>query len=67
MYICLCNPFSDSTVRSYLSKNPGKTRVADVYTACSGGEKPNCCSCLKDLKSVINDHKGATPAAHPSR
>jgi len=56
MIVCLCNPFSDKTVRKYLEDSPGETRVADVYSACSDGNKPNCCSCLETVKDMVQTH-----------
>lgn len=62
MYICLCNPFSDRQVREHLEKKSGTARVADVYHACSGGEKPNCCSCMKTLKEIVKSHNNTVTA-----
>ena len=57
MYICLCNPFSDRDVKRHLEENNGVSTVSKTYTACSGGEKPQCCSCLQTLKSMLSDQK----------
>lgn len=58
MYICLCNPFSDRDVQDYLAKNKDvPAKVGHVYTACTSGEKPQCCSCLQTLKDVLAEHK----------
>lgn len=59
MYICLCNPFTDKDVQSYLGACPGKASVSEVYKCCSGGENPNCCSCIATLKTIVRDHNNA--------
>ena len=56
MYICLCHPFSDKKVQSHLNETNGKTRVSEVYGACSGGNSPDCCSCLQTLKDIVKTH-----------
>lgn len=56
MFVCLCNPFSDKKVQKHLQGAGGPARVSDVYTACSGGEKPNCCQCLETLKEIVGSH-----------
>lgn len=56
MFVCLCNPFNDKKVKEHLGNQDGKARVADVYSACSGGEKPNCCQCLETLKDMVRSH-----------
>ena len=56
MYICLCNPFTDKEVRSYLGCCQGRASVGQVYRACSGGESPNCCSCMETLREMVRDH-----------
>jgi len=62
MYVCLCHPFSDKKVVEHLkAKNGGKTTVSDVYGACSGGEKPNCCQCLETLKGIVKNHNSGIP------
>ena len=55
MYICLCNPFTDKDVSEHLSES-GKTRVKEVYSACSGGESMNCGSCACTLQSMVDKH-----------
>ena len=63
MYVCLCNPFSDKKVREHLNGSEGKARVSDVYTACTDGEKPQCCSCMQTLKDIVHSHnKGSATA-----
>ena len=57
MYICLCHPFSDKKVSKFLKEKTGeKTKVSEVYGSCSGGEKPDCCSCMQTLKEIVKDH-----------
>lgn len=60
MYVCLCNAFSDKKVAQHLAENQGRTRVSEVYKACSGGEKPECCSCLQTLKDIVKTHNKNT-------
>jgi bacterioferritin-associated ferredoxin len=62
MMICLCNPFSDKKVREHLDKG-GCCKVSSVYSACSGGEKPQCCTCLATLKDMVKAHTGSTAVA----
>lgn len=57
MYICLCHPFSDKKVSEFLQGKAGeKARVSEVYQTCSGGEKPECCSCMQTLKEMVKSH-----------
>ena len=37
----------------------GKAGVAETYKACSGGESPNCCTCMETLRSMVRDHNHA--------
>lgn len=60
MFVCLCNPFSDSKVKECLSQMDGKpTRVKDVYKQCSGGESPNCGTCIPTLTDMVAAHNNA--------
>lgn len=59
MYICICNPFSDSDVREYLSGQTGKAAVSQTYRHCSGGEKPCCGNCLPELRDMVRTHNAA--------
>ncbi len=64
MFVCLCHPFSDKTVKKHLaSKNGTQASVAETYSTCSGGNKPNCCSCLQTLKDMVQEHNKGTAAA----
>jgi bacterioferritin-associated ferredoxin len=56
MYVCHCNPFTDHSVRDCLDKTPGKASVSKVYKACSGGNGPNCGTCLPTLIGMIREH-----------
>lgn len=57
MMVCLCHPFSDKKVRQHLSeKGCCKSSVAEVYGACSDGQKPQCCTCLETLKDMVKTH-----------
>lgn len=62
MYICMCNPFSDKKVREHLNSTNGTARVADVYSCCSNGEKPRCCSCIQTLKDIVQNHNNTVAA-----
>lgn len=62
MYVCLCNPFSDKKVSKLLSSKKDKSTVSEVYSTCSGGEKPNCCQCLETVKSMVKSHNESITA-----
>ena len=54
MMVCLCHPFSDKKVREHLSAKDGaKCGMSEVYSTCSGGNKPQCCTCLETLKDMV--------------
>lgn len=61
MYVCLCHPFSDKKVKKHLDAN-GTSTVAKTYSACSGGENPNCCQCLETLKDIVQTHNKTVTA-----
>jgi bacterioferritin-associated ferredoxin len=56
MMVCLCHPFSDKKVRQHLSCKSGSTSVSETYGACSGGNKPQCCTCLETVKDMVKAH-----------
>jgi bacterioferritin-associated ferredoxin len=56
MYICICNPFSDKSVQRFLKDKNQKVTVASVYKECSGGEKPQCGTCLDTVKDLVREH-----------
>ena len=57
MYVCMCNPFSDRDVKAHLDEQGcSRTTVSSTYRACSGGESPECCSCIDTLKTMVIDH-----------
>ena len=58
MILCVCNAFSDKKVKALLQDKQERTNVSEVYSACSGGEKPNCCQCLETLKDMVKTHNG---------
>jgi bacterioferritin-associated ferredoxin len=62
MMICLCHPFSDKKVKEHLDRKGASCSVSEVYGACSGGEKPNCCSCLETLKDMVKAHNSTVTA-----
>jgi bacterioferritin-associated ferredoxin len=64
MMVCLCHPFSDKKVREHLSAKDGKKcGMSEVYSTCSGGNKPQCCTCLETLKDMVKSHnKGVATA-----
>lgn len=60
MYVCSCNPFNDKKVKDVLAQaGDEKTRIAEVYRHCSGGAKPQCCSCLPLIKDMVMEHNNA--------
>jgi bacterioferritin-associated ferredoxin len=63
MYVCMCHPFSDKTVREHLAAKDGTARVSEVYSTCTNGEKPRCCSCIETLKEIVAAHNKTTVAA----
>lgn len=58
MYVCICNPFTDSHVREHLGTLDNVTRIKDVYESCSGGKAMNCGTCACELKKMVDDHNG---------
>ncbi len=62
MMVCLCHPFSDKKVREHLSAKADKCSVAKTYSACSGGNKPQCCSCLETVKELVQAHNSTVAA-----
>ena len=56
MILCVCRAFSDKKVKAHLEESGDRCRVAEVYSACSGGEKPECCQCLESLKDMVKAH-----------
>ena len=56
MMVCLCHPFNDKKVREHLSCKSGNSTVSETYGACSGGNKPQCCTCLETLKEMVKAH-----------
>ncbi len=59
MMVCLCHPFSDKKVHAHLQQKDGKSSVAEVYSVCSDGQTPQCCSCLETLKDIVKTHNRA--------
>lgn len=61
MYVCICNAFTDSTIKKVLDENQGKTMpMGEVYKKCSDGEKPQCCKCLETVKEIVSSHYKGT-------
>ena len=56
MYVCICNPFTEDDVEDHLESRCCKTTVQETYSACSGGEDTNCCSCIPTLKKMVDTH-----------
>lgn len=56
MIVCLCHPFSDKKASKHMQEKGAKCSVSEVYSACSDGNKPNCCSCLETLKDMVKSH-----------
>lgn len=57
MYLCLCNPFTDKDLKKTLAETEGKSSVSGAYKACSGGKKPQCCTCMKNIKAMVQAHQ----------
>lgn len=57
MYICMCNPFTDKDVTKALANPDVPNTTAQIYKACSGGNGPNCGSCINAVKCMIVDHQ----------
>lgn len=60
MYVCLCNPFTDKDVKNALEHPGVRNTPAQVYKACSGGNGPNCGSCMCLVKDMIVEHQSAS-------
>jgi len=57
MYICSCNVFTDRDVKGFLcEKGEQRATVAQAYRHCSGGERPNCGSCLPTVRKMVHEH-----------
>lgn len=56
MYVCLCNPFTDKDVAAALKDSSVRKTPAQVYKACSGGEKPCCGTCLCVVRDMVANH-----------
>lgn len=59
MYVCLCNPFTDKDVKSALDNPDVRNTPAQIYKTCSGGNGPNCGSCMCVVKDMIVEHQSA--------
>lgn len=66
MYICLCNPFSDKSVQNYLNNNNDKVTVSGVYKECSGGQSPQCRTCIDLIKDMVREHNRKVTVRHLS-
>lgn len=62
MMLCLCHPFSDKKVKSVLAESDKKAKVSAVYKTCSGGNAPQCCTCLETLKDMVKTHNKTATA-----
>lgn len=62
MILCLCHPFSDKKAKEHMSEKADRCSVSEVYSACSGGNKPQCCSCVNTLKEMVKSHNSEIPA-----
>ena len=67
MYICHCNPFSDRDVKELLKDKEDRASVSKVYRHCSGGNSPQCCTCLPTLKAMVRDHNGRVAVGEISK
>lgn len=60
MMLCLCHPFSDKKLKAHLeTKTCGTATVGEAYKTCSGGNKPQCCTCLATVKEMVKSHNKA--------
>src|SRR5688500_940283 len=57
--ICICNPFSDKNVQTYLSSQSDKSTISQAYRHCTGENKPCCGNCLQELRGMVRDHTAA--------
>jgi bacterioferritin-associated ferredoxin len=62
MILCLCHPFSDKKAKQHMSDKGARCSVSEVYSTCSGGNKPNCCQCLETLKDMVKSHNDIVKA-----
>lgn len=60
MYVCMCNPFTDKDVKSALENPDVRNTPAQIYKCCSGGESPNCGTCINAIKCMIVDHQATS-------
>ncbi len=56
MYVCLCNPFSDKDLDNVLKDDKILKKTSSIYSACSGGEKPCCGTCICEINDRIKEH-----------
>ncbi len=56
MYICMCNPFTDKDLDGALKDDSVKKKTSAIYSACTGGEKPCCGTCICEIKDRIDAH-----------
>lgn len=61
MILCVCHAFSDKKAKAHMSEKGGRCKVSEVYSACSGGQSPNCCQCLETLKDMVKAHNQVLP------
>lgn len=52
MHVCICRNFNEATVRKAIAAHPEAKEAKDVYELCSGGEKPQCGSCLTTIRDI---------------
>lgn len=62
MMLCLCHPFSDKKAAAHMRDKGVRCSVSEVYSACSDGQKPNCCQCLETLKDMVKSHNKTVAA-----
>ena len=56
MYVCMCNPFTDKDVKKALENCDIRNTPAHIYKACSGGNTPQCGTCIHTIKDLIVDY-----------
>lgn len=64
MYVCICNAFTDSQVKTLL-ETKGARRPADVYRGM--GCKPQCGKCSVEIKEMIDEHRAPKNPVSPAR
>lgn len=64
MKVCICNDFNDKAVEDYLKDHKNENvKLADLYKACSEGNRPQCGTCIREhLKDIVKAHNDNIPS-----